>query len=85
MEEKCAPKTTSTTWTKSPTVLRTGDAQCRILLQSVQNSGQGHFGLFSLMQPGAMSLKVKVLPDEQMHVPGTGLVGVDRLRIRDSS
>lgn len=42
------------------------------------------FGLFSLKQPGAMSLNVKVLPDEQMPVAGTELVGVDHLRIRDS-
>jgi hypothetical protein len=43
------------------------------------------FGPFSLMQPGAMSLNVKVLPDEQMPVvAGTELVDVDHLRIRDS-
>jgi hypothetical protein len=43
------------------------------------------FGLFSLKQPGAMSLNVKVLPDEQMPVTGAELVDVDPLRIRHPS
>ncbi len=43
------------------------------------------FGLFSLKQPGAISLNVKVLPDEQMPVTGAELVDVDPLRIRHPS
>ncbi|GAB2738377.1 hypothetical protein GCM10027038_41300 [Arthrobacter bambusae] len=86
MEGKEPPNTTSTTWTNAPPVLRTGNTECTILLQSVQNSGQGRaFGPFSLKQPGALSLNVKVLPDEQMPVTGAELVDAGPLRIRDPS
>ena len=78
--------TASTNWTNAPPVLRAGGTAGTIFLQSAQNSGLGpRLRPVSLKQPGAMSLNVKVLPDEQLPVTGAEIVNVDPLRVRRPS